>query len=597
MGASYATQSPPMRLPEVTVKAPTEFLSEDISTLTYGDITDLQARDATTVFQNIPSVNVKNDGGKVSLSIRGSRASTTLVTLDGILLNNPALNNEADLFALDTQDLDTVAVITGPQALYEGAGAFGGVVHLTNRSPSQTPSLKISQEIGSDHYLDTRLSGSKMLLQGDKTSQTSSGAKVSLAHIQSGNGTLKDPYTQRSTSNWNRSSVAHLTLTHELSKTTELHLNIHASDSQTRLSRFLSPDVYVASRDKRLGLSNQIGVGVRFSTLNERWQHHLLISRLDLKTQFLQQDRYRVQGERQEINYTSKLDLRDLKHLDYGVSVCREESNPSNFKRISYSSQSLKARYKHGFYDGKLEPFVSARLDHHEKFNTRASYQGGISWHALEGLKLFVAAGTGYKAPTLSDFSGSAYSPPNMQLKPERTKLWEFGFETSTYNNRLKTRSVAFWGTIQDVISYNPITFQSINIHKRKTRGFEFSLALEMFDDLLLRTSITQNRVLDYTPKAHPARQIPKYITNTSLIYRGFAKSELFLELYTKSGLLGQTRSTNSVYFLRSGVRYVPVEHLALNMRIENALNQRREEFPGYGRRGIGVYCGLTWTL
>ncbi len=77
----------------------------------------------------LPFVSVRSARGETGISLRGARREQVAITLDGMLLNDPA-TGIADVSDMPLASLGSAAVVLGADPLGAGPGANGGVVAL-----------------------------------------------------------------------------------------------------------------------------------------------------------------------------------------------------------------------------------------------------------------------------------------------------------------------------------------------------------------------------------------------------------------------------------------------------------------------------------
>lgn len=107
-------------------------------------------------------------GGSAISSFRGSGASHTLVTWNGIGINNPMLG-QSDFSLFSAGMIDNVQIYYGGASLFDGSGGFGGTVNLENKPVwTENSQLYLSPGIGSFG----RYSGSVKFRSGNNTFQT-----------------------------------------------------------------------------------------------------------------------------------------------------------------------------------------------------------------------------------------------------------------------------------------------------------------------------------------------------------------------------------------------------------------------------------------
>ncbi len=100
---------------------------------------------AEEALQGVPGVKVDNqaDGERVHVSIRGQGILSEhglrgiQVVLDGIPLSDPT-GFVADLYDIDWNNIQELAVMRGPVAVLYGGSSSGGVIDVTSRQPQET---------------------------------------------------------------------------------------------------------------------------------------------------------------------------------------------------------------------------------------------------------------------------------------------------------------------------------------------------------------------------------------------------------------------------------------------------------------------------
>src|SRR5690606_10857149 len=111
------------------------------ATVDFIDAAEIERRQAglaLDLLRTVPGLAVTQTGspGKVaSLFLRGGSGAQTLVLLDGVVLNDPALA-AFDASTTSTEGLDRIEIVRGPYSALFGSGAIGGVVQLVTREPA-----------------------------------------------------------------------------------------------------------------------------------------------------------------------------------------------------------------------------------------------------------------------------------------------------------------------------------------------------------------------------------------------------------------------------------------------------------------------------
>ena len=111
-------------------------VSADVDVLSFEDMEQVGAHDLTDALRTLSSIQIEQaEGGNQTISIRGSNPNEVAVYLDGIRLND-ANTGVANLATIDQNDLSSIELIKGGNTSLYGSGAFGGVLNLNTRIPT-----------------------------------------------------------------------------------------------------------------------------------------------------------------------------------------------------------------------------------------------------------------------------------------------------------------------------------------------------------------------------------------------------------------------------------------------------------------------------
>ncbi len=145
----------PKQLEEVVVTATrtertTEEIPAGVSVVTKEDIKDMRmfgVREALTGIAGVQS-ETRNTGYDARLIIRGAGLKARygvreiMILLDGVPITDP--DGMTNLERVDTQLIDRVDVVKGPNSTLYGANAAGGVINIITKNPfEEIKSLKI----------------------------------------------------------------------------------------------------------------------------------------------------------------------------------------------------------------------------------------------------------------------------------------------------------------------------------------------------------------------------------------------------------------------------------------------------------------------
>ena len=116
-------------------------IGSSVTIITAEDIEELGFDFALDAVASAPGVTINSNGafgGQASVRIRGAATEQTLVLIDGIPVNGPSSPGGGFNFArLDTENIERIEVLKGPQSTLWGTDAIGGVVSIITKRPGE----------------------------------------------------------------------------------------------------------------------------------------------------------------------------------------------------------------------------------------------------------------------------------------------------------------------------------------------------------------------------------------------------------------------------------------------------------------------------
>ena len=107
-------------------------------TFDFEEIRDYGGGDLSDVLKSVPAIHIEGnelDGHKIQ--IRGSDPDEVNVYVDGVLINSARFDNSADISIIPLESIENLEVLKGGNLAFLGMGAFGGIVNITTRQPSE----------------------------------------------------------------------------------------------------------------------------------------------------------------------------------------------------------------------------------------------------------------------------------------------------------------------------------------------------------------------------------------------------------------------------------------------------------------------------
>ncbi len=110
------------------------------------------------------------------------------------------------------------------------------------------------------------------------------------------------------------------------------------------------------------------------------------------------------------------------------------------------------------------------RFDHYNTFGDTFNPRVSFAFKLDNDAKVRGSYGEGFRAPSAGDLGLPFYGNPN--LKPEKSRSWEVGFDKS-WNERFSFSASWFDNRYDDLITFDPNTLIAGNVAEAKARGLE----------------------------------------------------------------------------------------------------------------------------
>ncbi|MGD0512423.1 MAG: TonB-dependent receptor [Terriglobales bacterium] len=271
---------------------------------------------------------------------------------------------------------------------------------------------------------------------------------------------------------------------------------------------------------------------------------------------------------------------------------------------------------------GRLTVIAGGRFAHNTTFGNvglprvALGLQALRGGHIFSGTRLSFSYATGIKEPRFEEtFVSSAYQLPNLNLKAERNRAFEAGFQQN-FLSRFVLVANYFNNLFHDQIEFvtvNPTTFvgQYINLEKSFAQGVEVELQTRLTQRLSWNTSYTNTstQILlappgSFPPDAQgdPLLRRPKNSATTLLTYLGprwgANLSGSFVGPRPDSDFDGFGITHTPGYFLLNvGGWYKVTSRVTAYANVENVLDHSYQEVTGYPALGVNVRAGMRFRI
>ncbi len=559
-----------------------------LSIITAEEIEELGLIYALDAVAQAPGVTINQNGafgGNASVRIRGAGSEQTVVLIDGIPVNDPTSPGGGFNFArLDTENIERIEVLKGPQSTLWGTDAIGGIVSIATKSPGEGFGGEAFAEYGS---FDTLRGGASVSNAGDGgdfrlAAVTVSSDGISKADEENGNGE-EDSYDSLTLS-----AKAGLNLPGEA----RLSADVLRTDAETEFDSFVFGAQGNVGDGDELSETEETAANVSLTVplIDGRLDNLFLVGYSDIKRENFRGGvpSFDADGERLLYRYQGTLNANERHRLAFGAE---HEETTANDDETSIDG--LFALYELRPV-GDLTITAGLRYDDHERFGSETTNRLASAWNLSDNLSFRASWGEGFKAPTIfqTTFFCCGATEPNAELKAETSEAFDAGVEWLSSDGRFQLGATVFRQETENLIDFDFAIGGYLNIAKVESTGLELSGALALGDTLSLSLDYAYIDAEDGDGNALP--RMPEHSGDLTLSYAPAGPfSGAVLLRY--NGSETNTDATTLDSWLRVDLtgRYALSESLEVYGRIENLFDEDYQQILGYGTPGLSASLGI----
>jgi len=617
-------------LPAVVVSAtgtptPAQQVASSVTVVTAEEIERLQRRTLPDVLQLVPGLNVVQTGGPggpTSIFMRGTNSNQVKVLIDGIDASDPSSPSGAfDFGNILTYDIARIEVLRGPQSGLYGADAIGGVISITTKRGEGPAKVSAQAEGGSFGTFNQMAS-----LSG---STGNVGYSFNAAHFRSTDTPVTPPDLVPPGYPTNPNAYYNWTLSGRIDADVSDNFSVNFITRYLDAQLEFTPDVFpppfyagIPAAERSIADSRSLfmrGEGVW--TANERLTSWFGVGYIDYDRPTTGPNldvNGTFDGERTTYYWRSTLDIMEGQKLTAGI----ERRNDSMTSETLYSE--LDADTGNTGVYAQLQSSFGERffLASNLRYDEDDDFGSHLTWRLAPailfpetGTKLKASYGTGFKAPSLFQLYAPFYGNPD--LRPEESEGWDIGFEQQILSGRASFGATWFHNDIDNLISYDPVTFANVNIASARTQGVEAFFAVQVNAALGVRVDYTYTDVVGYTPEgtSFGAACAPINATSCTPLRRPENKVSLTVdwqatEALTLSGTVVHLSSWEDITRLTSeyvdqpgytlvnlAAEYQVSPAFQLYGRVDNLFDEQYENPNGFLAPGLGAFGGVKVTF
>lgn len=564
-------------------------IGSSVSVITRDDLEELGVDFALDAIATAPGVTVNQNGafgGNASVRIRGASNDQTLVLIDGVPVNDPTGTGGGYNFAyLDTDTIERIEVLKGPQSTLWGSDAIGGVVSITTKRPTEGLSGTVFGEYGSFNTLRGGASISNANEIGDfrlaATGLTTDG--ISKADEANGNSE-DDGYDSQTVS-----AKGGL----NLPASVRLETSLMWSDAESEYDSYaFGAQGSVADGDEVTNSETLSGnITLKAPLFDGRLENLVQIGYADIERENTSNgvQSYFTEGDRVLFRYQGTFAINDTNTLAFGTE--REETSANEQES---SIDSLFALYEFKPVDS-LTLTGGIRVDDHETFGSETTGRVAAAWTATDQLTFKASWGQGFKAPSIFQstyictFCG--LTAPNTNLKAETSEAYDIGVQWQSADERIVLGATLFDQETENMIDFS-YTAGYDNIALVDSQGVELTGAYAVNNWLGIAASYTFIDSEDGNGNA--LARLPESTGNISASFDPDGPfSGAVLVRY--NGEEANTDGSKLDSWTRVDLTgsYDLNETVEIYGRIENLLDEEYQQILGYGTPGLSGSVGV----
>ncbi len=539
-----------------------------------------------------PGVTVNQNGsfgGSASVRIRGAASDQTLVLIDGVAVNDASAAGGGYNFArLDTENIERIEILSGPQSTLWGTNAIGGVVSITTKAPGHGLGGNLFAQAGSFASFRGGASVSRGGDTGDFRLAATRLDTNGISRADERNGNTEEDGMESLT----LSARGGLNFGGEV----RLEGSLLWNDSAADFDSFRSGAQGNVGDGDELSKTEELSgrVALKAPLFGARLDNLLLVGRAEIDRENLSDGAtsFAANGERTIFRYQGTLAIDAQSTLAMGTE--REEARANgNNSAINglfalYEWQPTRALTLTG----------GVRSDDHDRFGTATTARFAAALQPLPGLRVRASWGEGFKAPTLfqTTYFCCGATTANAALRPERSEAVDVGVEWRPESGAGHIGLTYFRQDTDNLINFSFAVGGYENIDEVESRGIEVSAAWQLTNAISLSADYAHIQAKEGDGTA--LLRVPKHSGDLAL---GFAPSGPFsgavlLRFNGREPDRGGIELDDWVRVDING-RYRVSDNFELFGRIENLLDAHYQQILGYGTPGLSGSLGLRWRF
>ncbi|MEO0548309.1 MAG: TonB-dependent receptor [Pseudomonadota bacterium] len=563
-------------------------IGSSVTVITAEDIEELGFDFALDAVASAPGVTINSNGafgGSASVRIRGASSEQTLVLVDGVPVNDPTSPGGGFNFArLDTENIERIEVLKGPQSTLWGTDAIGGVVSITTKRPDEGLGGSAFAEYGSFNTLRGGASIENATDAGDFRLAIVGTSSDGISKADENNGNTEDDNYEA------------LTLSAKggvnLGGDARLSADVLWTDAESEFDSFFFGSQGNVSDGDEVSETEELSANTSLtgSLFDGRLENLVLIGYSDIKRENFTNGApsFDAEGDRTIFRYQGTLNINDMNTLAFGAE--REESNAND---DDTSIDGLFALYEFKPTE-QLTLTGGLRVDDHERFGSETTGRVAAAFNPTDTLTLRASWGQGFKAPTIfqTTFFCCGATEPNADLQAETSEAFDIGVDFRSPDGKAEAGITYFDQDTENQINFSFAVGGYENIAEVESQGVELYGAYQFTD--WLRVSADYAYIDAKDGDGNALVRLPEHSGDVTFsVDPDGPLSGALLVRY--NGEEPNTDGTTLDSWTRVDVTgsYDLNERVELFGRIENLFDEEYQQILGYGTPDLSGYIGV----
>ncbi|MHA4808375.1 TonB-dependent receptor plug domain-containing protein [Flavitalea flava] len=558
---------------------------------------------------------LNNTGSVQSIYMRGAASGRTLITIDGVPVNDPSTpGNEFDINLIAPDNIERIEILKGAQSTLYGSDAIAGVINIITTGDIKKP-FNVRASLAGGNYGTYK---GNLQVFGKANQFT-----YSIKYTRLRTDGFSAAYDSSKKGNFDRDDYSGNAVTTNLAWTPTAELTVKGFAQYSRYKTGIDAGSFADAKNYDVTSKNWLlGGGFVYKlpnvTLNGNYRYGT-VKRTSLEDSVFGQPYYmdKFQGITQftELFANTSLgngftlltgaDYRYASMNDTSVSISSFGTYPGNFKDTSLSQTSMYGSLFFNSHFG-LNVELGGRLNTHSRYGSNYTYTFNPSFLLRRSVKIYGSIATGYKAPSLYQLYSSYGSP---DLQPETSLNYEGGIQYS--NAILNSRATYYYRKIKNGLDFDYTTYTYFNASRQKAQGIELENRVQLTRQLSLTANYTwlksseeiQNRI-DYKDTTYQySLRRPKHTINATLGLQ--ATRQLFISVsghyeskrHDVGGYQVADVPLDSYFILNGYAEFQPVKKLKFFADAKNITNKKFFTIFGYNSIPFMITGGATLDL